>query len=131
MTRISAGVHAKELCDAHLKKERIEILRIPNNIKSGKSKFDLKKIPKEFKLGTGHVKFFENKIKYLHNRYLELTEECQKRGFKTTDFSDSFNNIPPSLWNDYNPSVKDRKIVQERIAERLKTMKNVKFSPYI
>lgn len=35
MTRISVGVRAIELCDAHLIKERIELLRIPNTIKFG------------------------------------------------------------------------------------------------
>ena len=79
MTRISAGIRAKELCDAHVIKERIEVLRVPNNIKNGIAVIDLNKIPKEFKLGTGHVKFFENKLKYVFNRYNELTEEVKDK----------------------------------------------------
>ncbi len=38
-------------------------------------------IPDKFKLGTGHVKFFYNKLLYLKNRYTSLYNECIKRGF--------------------------------------------------
>ena len=37
MTRVSVGF-VKQLTDKHLLKERIEVLRIPNKIKSGKYK---------------------------------------------------------------------------------------------
>jgi len=127
MTRISSAIRAIELCDAHLIKERIEILRIPNMIKSGKAKINLSKIPKQFTLGKGHVIFFYDKISYLNKRYLELTNECISRGFEVTDFSDSFNGINSSLWNDYIESDTDRLIVKERIVERLKGMKNLKY----
>lgn len=125
MTRISVGVKPKELCDKHLNRERIEILRIPNQIKSGKLKPT--HIPKEFKLGTGHVKFFTNKLKYLHDRYNELTLESLNRGFNPTDFSDSFKGLPPELYNDYVEQPKDREIIKHRINERLKTMKNIRY----
>jgi hypothetical protein len=127
MTRVSVGIRASELCDAHLIKERIEILRIPNNIKSGKAKINLNKIPQKFKLGTGHVKFFENKLLYVYRRYSELTVECILRGFKAEDYSNAFDDIPMSLWNDYNETDADRNIVIERVSERLKTMKNLKY----
>jgi hypothetical protein len=58
---------------------------------------------------------------------LELTNECISRGFEVTDFSDSFNGINSSLWNDYIESNTDRLIVKERIVERLKGMKNLKY----
>jgi hypothetical protein len=37
MTRISVGVRAIELCDAHLIKERVELVRIPNAVRTGKA----------------------------------------------------------------------------------------------
>ena len=126
MTRISVAVRAGELCDAHLIKERIEILRIPNAIKSGKAKVNLSKIPTTFTLGTGHVVFFYNRLKYLHNRYNELTEECVKRNFNISDYSDAFDGLPGHLYNDYIETPNDRKILVERINERLSTMKNLK-----
>ena len=126
MTRISVGVRAIELCDAHLIKERIELLRIPNAIKSGKAV--VKDIPKSFTLGTGHVKFFYDKLGYLRERYDELTLECIERDFKITDFSDSFLDLPSNLCNNYQERDIDRKIVVERVNERLLGMKNLKYN---
>ena len=126
MTRISVGVRAIELCDAHLIKERVELLRIPNAIKTGKAV--VKDIPREFTLGKGHVKFFYDKIGYLHKRYSELTAECIERDFKITDFSDSFKDIPQSLWNNYEETQRDRDIVAQRVNERLSGMKNLKYN---
>jgi len=126
MTRISVGVRAIELCDAHLIKERVELLRIPNAIRTGKAV--LKDIPRQFTLGKGHVKFFYDKIGYLHKRYSELTAECIERDFKITDFSDSFKDIPQSLWNNYEETQRDRDIVAQRVNERLSGMKNLKYN---
>lgn len=68
MTRINCGIPPKQLVDKHLIAEHHEIVRIPNAVKKqGKNlKMDL---PETFRLGTGHVRFFYNKLKYLHNRY--------------------------------------------------------------
>ena len=126
MTRISVGVRAIELCDAHLIKERVELVRIPNAVRTGKAV--IKDIPKEFTLGTGHVKFFYDKMGYLQQRYSELTAECIVRGFNTTDFSDSFEGIPLKLWNNYNETAQDRRIVVERVNDRLLGMKNLKYN---
>lgn len=126
MTRISVGVRAIELCDAHLIKERIELLRIPNSIKSGKAV--VKNIPRSFTLGVGHVKFFYDKLGYLQERYEELTAECVERDFKITDFSDSFLGLPSNLCNNYEEQDNDRKIVVERVNERLLGMKNLKYN---
>jgi deoxyribonuclease (pyrimidine dimer) len=126
MTRISAD-YAHQLTDKHLNKERIEVLRVPNAIKSGKAKVDLKKIPKDFRLGAGHVTFFYDKIGFLKKHYENLTNEAIKRGFNPTDFSDAFEDIPSHLMKDYIPTLHDRQIVKERIIDRLKTMKNLKY----
>lgn len=126
MTRISVGVRASELCDAHLIKERVELVRIPNAVRTGKAV--VKDIPKQFTLGTGHVKFFYDKMGYLHQRYSELTAECLLRGFNITDFSDSFEGIPQELFKDYTETAQDRKIVVERVNERLLGMKDLKYN---
>lgn len=126
MTRISVGVRAIELCDAHLIKERIELLRIPNAIKSGKAV--IKNIPNKFTLGTGHVKFFYDKLGYLRHRYIELTNECIERDFKVTDFLDSFLGLPDNLCNDYEELDIDREIVVQRVNERLAGMKNLRYN---
>jgi hypothetical protein len=124
MTRVSVGfVH--QLCDKHLNKERIEVLRIANKIKA--NKYVSKPIEK-FTLNAGHELSFMAKCGFLKRHYEALTKECINRGFNPTDYSDAFNDIPIHLMNDYTPTEYDRQIVRERITDRLKTMKNLRFS---
>jgi len=116
MTRINVGVHPSELSTKHLIAEHREIKRIPNMIKSGKA--IIKDIPTEFKLGSGHVKFFYDKVYFLQKRYIEIYSECKKRNFAVTDFSNAFSDIPKHLNNDYIPTSRDREIILNRIRER-------------
>lgn len=122
MTRINVGIEPFELIDKHLLAEHREIKRIPNCIHKGR--YSLNGIPKEFKLGEGHVKFFYNKLAYLHKRYISIHKECLNRGFNVTDFSECFENLPKKLYNDYDEKPNDRIILLERINERLSNMKN-------
>lgn len=123
MTRINVGIKPSELVRQHLLAEHREIKRIPNVIKSGR--YNMKGQPKEFTLGTGHVKFFYDKLGYLKNRYISLYEECIARGYNVTDYSEAFDGLPLSMMKDYKPTDRDRLLLQERIAERLKGMNNV------
>lgn len=118
MTRINVGIDPKVLTNKHLLAEHREIKRIPNTIKSGRFSFDGQ--PSSFKLGTGHVKFFYDKLGYLQKRYSEIHSECLNRGFKVTNFSSAFDGIPTKYMKDYSPTEKDRSIVLQRINERLK-----------
>lgn len=124
MTRVSVGF-VNQLTDKHLNKERIEVLRIPNKIKQ--NKYKSKPIDK-FTLNKGHELSLINKVLFLKKHYEALTAECIRRGFNPTDYSDAFNDIPEHLMNDYEPTEYDRQIVRERITERLKTMKNIKYN---
>ncbi len=116
MTRINVGVRPEELSDRHLIAEHREIKRIPNMVKAGKVVLD--GIPDNFTLGKGHVKFFYNKLKYLHHRYSLLLIECRKRGFNVTDFSGAWSGLPPELYNDYTETERDRALILQRISER-------------
>ena len=122
MTRINVGVLPKELSNKHLIAEHREIKRIPNCISKGK--YNMNGIPDTFKLGTGHVKFFYNKLLYLKNRYWKLYIECIKRGFKVQNYSSAWDNVPQELMNDYQPTYMDRKIIKERINDRKTNRKN-------
>ena len=117
MTRINVGVHPSELNTKMLIAEHREIKRIPNCIKKGR--YCLKDIPSTFKLGTGHVKFFYNKVLFLKKRYVEIRQECLRRNYNVQDFSDCFEGIPKELLNDYVPTERDRLLILERISERL------------
>ena len=120
MTRINLGVKPSELCNKHLLAEHRELKRIPNIIKSGR--YSLDNIPKHFTLGTGHVKFFYNKLLYLKKRYIQIHKECLKRGFNVTNFLSSFDNLPVSLMNDYALRKGDREIIVQRINQKLSQM---------
>ena len=77
-------------------------------------------IPDRFKLGSGHVKFFYNKLLYLKNRYVSLYNECVKRGFNVQNYISAWDNVPQELMNDYKPTEIDREIIIERINEKLR-----------
>lgn len=117
MTRINVGIPPKDLTRQHLIAEHREIKRVPNVVSKGK--FNLKGQPKEFTLGTGHVKFFYDKLGYLKQRYEELYSECRNRGFDVTYYGDAWNDVPKHLMGDYTPTERDIQIITERINERL------------
>ena len=116
MTRINFGIPVETLSNKHLIAEHREIKRIPNCISKGK--FSMNGQPANFKLGTGHVKFFYDKLEYLLNRYCQLYDECIKRGFKVQCYVDAWNNVPKDLMNDCNPTQSDIEVVKKRIKER-------------
>jgi len=125
MTRISAGINPLELCDSMLLAEHREIKRIPNSISSGKAVISY--IPYKFTLGKGHVKFFYDKIRYLHNRYKLIREECLDRGFVIGDYNEAFEKVPKDLYNDWFECPNCRAIVKDRINEKLSNMKVIKY----
>ena len=116
MTRINVGIPPAELINQHLIAEHREIKRIPNCIAKGK--YNMDGIPDKFKLGTGHVKFFYNKLLYLKNRYISLYNECIKRGFNVQNYISAWDNVPQELMNDYKVEDNDIKIIKQRIDER-------------
>ena len=123
MTRINI-VNPKELTDQHLIAEYREITMVPGSLKRtlvSKIGYKESKVPKRYTLNSGHVYFFYNKGKYLHNRYTELISEMKRRGFKPDSnrlfpvdiFKDN------NLYNDWMPKVEDYKIIRKRIQERI------------
>jgi len=117
MTRINVGVSPSALCRQHLIAEHREIKRIPNAVSSGKAK--IVNIPKTFGLGTGHVKFFYDKLGFLLKRYKSIHKECLDRGYNVQDYSSAWDNIPENLMNDYLPTSEDQQLVLKRIQEKL------------
>lgn len=118
MTRINVGYPVEKLTSKHLIAEHREIKRIPNTVRTGKA--IIKDIPESFKLGTGHVKFFYNKLGYLLKRYELIYRECIKRNFKVEYYGSAWVGIPKELMQDWQPSNHDCKIIKERINSKLK-----------
>ena len=117
MTRINCGILPSELTNKHLIAEHREIKRIPNCVSKGR--FNLKNQPENFKLGTGHVKFFYNKLGYLKKRYEELYIECLKRNINVQYYGNAWDDIPIEMMKDYCPTEFDKELIRQRILERL------------
>lgn len=130
MTRVNV-VPPKELCNKHLFAEWREMPRLVANLQASlnrKSKpFSKTEISPVYKLGTGHVKFFFDKFKYLHKRHKSITEELLMRGYSlsTTD-SSIFGTVPNEYYQDYKPTEDAMNINRERI--KIRMPKNPKFN---
>ena len=118
MTRINV-VPVKELCDQHLLAEWREMPRIVSALNKAKHPID---IPNEYVLGTGHMKFFYDKLEFLHIRHMQLTTELLVRGFNIQNLDSSiFTSTDPKWYNNYIPTEEALAINRERITERMPT----------
>ena len=123
MTRINL-VPPAELSDQHLIAEYREIFMVGSalqrSLKSKKWNTTKLNLPNEFTLNIGHVKFFYNKGKYLHKRYLKIIKEMQNRGMNPNP-SRKFKKEqwPIDLYNDWAPNAKDIELIRLRIKEKI------------
>lgn len=78
MTRINL-LPVAQLSNQHLMAEYRELPRIVNAVLDGR--LSGTGAPKKYVLGTGHVKFFANKIDFLYARYVKIWDELIYRGF--------------------------------------------------
>lgn len=128
MTRINLGISPKNLCDQHLIAEHREIKRIPNVMLSGK--FSWTGIPSSFTLGTGHVKFFYNKLDLLTLRYSKIYTECLRRNFNITYYMDTFNLAFEKYGYrsvNYIVTQFDIEKITKRLEEKLLKMKSIRY----
>lgn len=121
MTRINIGIPPRQLTDKHLLAEHREIKRIPNALSKFGNSLNIKNLPKQFKMGEGHVRFFYDKGKYTFLRYIGLHQECRNRGFNVTDFSEAWNVYNKDfvhLFNEYIPTEQDKQLIIDRLIEK-------------
>lgn len=124
MTRINSNIHPSELARAHLVAELREITMVPASLKRSlrtKSASDIKKsVPKQFTLNSGHVKFFYDKLGFLHKRFHDLANEMDRRGFKPDRSRDvAFQGFDPQWMGDWQSTQVDDDLVRDRIALRI------------
>lgn len=122
MTRINV-IPVQELNGKMLVAEYREIMRLPNNLekslnRKGKS-FSMNEIPSQYKLGTGHVKFFFDKFAFLEKRFKQLLDEMDNRGYNAKFRDSTMFQVSPEFYNDYSPTQNAIEINRERIKERL------------
>lgn len=135
MTRINSAIPVKRLTDEHLLAEHREIKRLPTYFRLALSTGALRRIPKEFCLGAGHVNFFLNKQAFLFTRYQVIYKECIARGFKVEDYSDNWLKTCPLMqiyncWNNYTPTDNEKTLLIERISDRTLVSKKKHFHYY-
>lgn len=117
MTRINV-IDPEFLEDSMLMGEFHEITRVLNYKIKGP-------IPDQYKMGSGHARFFRNKLGFLHKRYKALYDECLKRGFNVNwnwwwpDDPESANTK-----QDWSPKRQDLVVNLERIVENMYSKSN-------
>ena len=88
------------LADQHLLAEWVEILMLRPYIERSmqtQKGLELELIGSNYLLGTGHAKFFYNKLIYVQKRYDAIGVELKRRGYQTNPTLD-FSNLPEELF---------------------------------
>lgn len=125
MTRVNV-LDPELLTDQHLFAEYREITRIFALVKQACDKYPhdkiLAKIPPTYRLNTGHVLFFYDKLGFIEKRYFALKNELIKREMNFTD-KDSIVEfrgiIDPIFYQDFEPNETDLAVNCERIIEKI------------
>ena len=120
MTRINV-VPPSELTGKHLVAETREIVRVFALARKSQHELHKKKIPNEYTLGTGHVTYFYDKLKYITERYNSLCTEMVHRGYvcNRVEQSELERGIDRSLFWDYKVTDAALALNRARINERL------------
>ncbi|MGY4884095.1 MAG: pyrimidine dimer DNA glycosylase/endonuclease V [Nanobdellota archaeon] len=116
MVRINI-INPKFLADQHLIAEYDETLMLLGYVKRY-PKLELEKIPKNYKLGKGHILFFKNKLKYLKKRFEIIKKEMKKREF-STNMDIDLSKFDKKLINDWEPKSSDKEIIKKRLIEKI------------
>ena len=126
MTRINV-VPPKDLHDRHLVAEYHELPRVyglvRKSIAKGMTPKDFEKY-ENYTLGTGHVKFFYTRLKWLAERQASLVEEMLSRKMRPQHirFEELFRGIPRAWFNDWTADEEAINTNRLRLQERLKEM---------
>lgn len=125
MTRLNL-LPPEELSNQHLFAEVRELPRVFSYVR----KYGIpKNIPHKYTMGSGHVKFFANKLNWLLDRYCMLYEELLLRGYNLSNtpqeliskYEDLF--VQDALLFDsidWSPSEKEYNISLQRIQEKIR-----------
>ncbi len=110
------------LTDQHLIAEKKEINQLAGQLrKSMLSKnYKYNDIPSTYRLGTGHVKFWYTRGKFIRERYRIIYEECIRRGFSVVDdFHDYWLDLGPKYNIPFTPTDIEFRTSYERIRSKI------------
>ncbi|WP_332872051.1 pyrimidine dimer DNA glycosylase/endonuclease V [Pseudogemmobacter bohemicus] len=114
----------EELSAAHLIAEYRELPRIFGLVRAailrGEAPDDPRN-PREYRLGSGHVRFFYPRLGWLAYRQAALIAEMQARGYQPsfTSPGDLTTGIPAASTGDWRPDALALALNRDRIATRL------------
>ena len=125
MTRINSAISPKNLTDQHLIAELRELPRIFTAVnKRIENDQNFNDIPEKFTLGTGHVRFFYNKLSFLEIRHLLLKNEYRIRFNKDWQYSIDKSNLLPkylqlNLYVALKHTDEEKQLLIDRISTRI------------
>ena len=121
MTRINSAISVRSLTDEHLLAEHREIKRLPSCLHKAFVSGSINHVPKKFTLGKGHVLFFIDKMLFTMDRYIQLRDECKRRGMDVTDYLGNWfdNGIPDECKHNHIPTNEEHDLLVERITKRI------------
>lgn len=118
MTRINC-IKPIDLSSRHLVAEYRELPRIFALAERSHERGEILTRSERYILGTGHVKFFYGKLRYLRSRHAEIVTEMKSRGFKTLiDVSFDALDLPSYFQYDWVPQGADQLLNLDRLIER-------------
>lgn len=114
------------LADQHLRAEWVEMLMLPAYLRrSYNSKGGLIFSEKtKYILGTGHARFFYDKILYCAIRYNDIMLEMQRRGYKTNPSLSFPEYLPYKCYGSWEPNLDDIHTNLNRIIARIQVKPN-------
>lgn len=116
MVRINL-INPKFLADQHLIAEYNEILMLFGYVRKHPHTH-FSQIPRNYKLGQGHILFFKNKLKYLEKRFELIKKEMKRRNFVGKK-KVSFEGIDKNLIKNWKPFDSDKEIIKKRLIEKI------------
>jgi deoxyribonuclease (pyrimidine dimer) len=114
MVRINL-VNPRHLADQHLVAEYNEMLMLVGYVRRHPL---CNGIPPRYTLGTGHIRFFKDKLGYIHQRFIRVKREMELRGFQPkkeldlTLFAEGNKNI-------WRPRARDYVIIRQRLLQKI------------
>lgn len=130
MTRVNL-IDPALLTDQHLFAEYREITRlfalVGNALDKHQADDVIQKIPSDYRLGTGHVLFFYDKLGFIEHRYFALRDEVVARGFKVTlkdDITKFRKIIPERFYQNYAPNKAELALSIGRLIDKIHAKPN-------
>lgn len=119
VTRINL-VDPKVLSDQHLFAEWREMPRVATELRKRLVKGPFVQTLDSYRMGTGHMLFFYDKMGFLEKRYRKIVRELKRRNYSFTEYEDNpFSGFDEQYSKPYRPSIEEVNTSKKRLVEKL------------